>query len=55
MPFASKSQMRAAFGGYLGKEMKAKAEGWAHETPNITKLPDHKKKMDAVKKKADKL
>ena len=44
MPFKSKSQMKAAFGGYLGKEMKDKAEEWAHETPNISRLPEHKKK-----------
>ncbi len=35
--------MRAAFGGYLGKEMKGKAKTWARETPNIKKLPEHKK------------
>ena len=34
MPFRSESQMRAAFGGYLGKEMKDKAKQWADETPN---------------------
>lgn len=44
MPFKSKAQMRAAFGGYLGKEMKAKAKSWADETPNIKSLPAHKKK-----------
>lgn len=44
MPFESKSQMRAAFGGYLGPEMKAKAREWAHETPNIKALPQHAKK-----------
>ena len=44
MSFESKSQMRAAFGGYLGKEMKSKARTWAHETPNIKKLPMHKKR-----------
>ena len=41
MPFQSKAQQRAAFGGYLGPEMKAKAQEWAHETPNIKKLPEH--------------
>lgn len=40
MPFRSKKQMRAAFGGYLGSEMKAKASEWAHETPNIKALPE---------------
>lgn len=41
MSFKSKSQMRAAYGGYLGPEMKKKAPEWAHETPNIKKLPKH--------------
>lgn len=41
MPFKSKAQMRAAFGGYLGEEMKSKAEEWAHETPNRKSLPEH--------------
>jgi hypothetical protein len=41
MPFKSKAQMKAAFGGYLGPEMKSKAEGWAKETPNIKSLPEH--------------
>ena len=44
MPFRSKSQMRAAFGGYLGKEMKGKADEWAKETPNIGSLPLHRTK-----------
>jgi len=43
MPFESKSQMKAAFGGFLGSKMKSKAKEWAHETPNIKKLPEHKK------------
>ena len=42
MPFKSKSQMKAAFGGYLGSKMKKKAKTWAKETPNIKKLPEHK-------------
>lgn len=41
MPFKSKAQMRAAFGGYLGPEMKKKAKGWADETPNTKSLPKH--------------
>lgn len=41
--------MRAAFGGYLGKEMKKKARHWAEETPNIKNLP-RKKAMEEVKK-----
>lgn len=44
MPFQSKKQMRAAFGGYLGSEMKKKAKTWADETPNIGKLPERKSK-----------
>ncbi len=44
MPFKSKAQMKAAFGGYLGPEMKAKAKQWADETPNIGSLPYRKKK-----------
>lgn len=49
MPYKSKAQMRAAFSGRLGKEMKEKAEQWAKETPNIDRLPERvgkpKKKM----------
>ena len=42
MPFKSKAQARAAFGGALGSEMKQKAEQWAHETPGgIKSLPAH--------------
>lgn len=44
MPFQSKSQMRAAFGGYLGQEMKKKAKEFARATPNIAALPGHVKK-----------
>jgi len=44
MPFLSKVQMRAAFGGHLGPEMKKKARKWAHETKNIDDLPERKKK-----------
>ncbi len=44
MPFESKAQMKAAFGGYLGPEMKAKAKQWAKETPDIKSLPEHKSK-----------
>ena len=40
MPFKSKNQMKAAFGGYLGPEMKKKAKRWADETPNIASLPE---------------
>lgn len=48
MPFQSKAQMRAAFGGYLGKEMKGKAKQWADETPNIKNLPAHKNSTKAL-------
>lgn len=41
MPFKSKAQMRAAFGGHLGSEMKSKARDWAHETSNLKSLPYH--------------
>ena len=41
MPFKSKAQQRAAFGGYLGAEMKSKAETWERETPNAAELPEH--------------
>ena len=44
MPFKSKAQTRAAFGGYLGPQMKKKATKWAKETPNMKKLPQHVKK-----------
>ena len=43
MPFSSKSQMAAAFGGYLGAEMRKKATAWAKETPDIKNLPEHVK------------
>ena len=53
MPFKSKSQMKAAFGGYLGNEMKSKADTWAKETPNIKSLPEHVKSqvMGRMKRK----
>lgn len=41
MPFTSKAQARAAFSGALGREMKKKADSWAHETPGgIASLPE---------------
>lgn len=54
MPFKSKSQQRAAFGGYLGPEMKAKADTWAHETPDLKSLPEHvhSKSMKGLRKAA---
>lgn len=50
MPFQSKAQMRAAFGGYLGPEMKSKAKTWADETPNPKALPKHKHAVEGLKK-----
>lgn len=41
MPFDSKAQARAAFGGYLGPEMKAKAKDFADATPDMKALPEH--------------
>lgn len=41
MPFKSKAQARAAFGGYLGPEMKSKAPEFAHATKNMKTLPAH--------------
>jgi hypothetical protein len=52
MPFKSSSQMRAAFSGALGSEMKSKARTWAHETPDIKDLPD---KVSRAKESAKKL
>lgn len=40
MPFTSKRQQRAAFGGHIPGISKAKAREWAHETPNLKELPD---------------
>lgn len=54
MPFESKAQQRAAFGGYLGKEMKDKATTWAHETPNLKTLPEHASASKKGLKKAAK-
>jgi hypothetical protein len=50
MPFVSQAQMKAAFSGGLGPEMKAKAKGWAAETPDIKSLPVYagKKKRPVV-------
>ena len=41
MPFASKAQQRAAFGGFIGPEMKKKAKEFADATPNLKSLPQH--------------
>jgi hypothetical protein len=50
MPYQSKAQMRKFFSMESKGELpKGKAEEWAHETPNIKDLPEHKKKV--LKKK----
>jgi hypothetical protein len=43
MPFKSRAQMKAAFSGGLGAEMKKRATLWAKETPDIKQLPEHVK------------
>ena len=40
MPFQSKRQQRAAFGGYIPGISKEKAKEWAKETPSFKALPD---------------
>lgn len=50
MPFKSKAQMRAAFSGALGPEMKSKAQTWASETPAPKRLPEHVKKAAKPKR-----
>jgi len=42
--------MRGAFGGYLGSEMKSKADQWARETPDRKNLPEHKGDSKSPKK-----
>ena len=41
MPFKSKAQARAAFGGHIPGFSKEKAEEWSHKTKNMKKLPEH--------------
>lgn len=43
MPFKSQSQMRGAFSGAFGPQMKARAPMWASETQNPKALPDRVK------------
>ena len=43
MPFKSKAQQRLFFSGALPGVDKKKALEWAHETPSMKKLPEHKK------------
>jgi hypothetical protein len=45
MPFKSKAQMRWMFANH--PEM---AKRWAHETPDIKRLPDHE--TEAIRRKA---
>lgn len=40
MPFTSKRQQRAAFGGHIPGFSKERALEWAHETPDLKDLPD---------------
>jgi len=49
MPFKSLAQMRAAFSGALGSEMKHKAPQWAAETPNLKDLAEHVRKKKEKK------
>ena len=51
MPFVSRSQMKAAFSGALGPEMKKKASHWAHETKDIRNLPERKGMVTRAKGK----
>ena len=55
MPFKSRSQMKAAFSGALGKKMKAVAHDWAKETPDIKGLPEHVKPKGKVKPRRKKM
>ena len=49
MPFKSKAQARAAFGGYLGKEMQQKAPEFEDATPGgIKSLPTHVKNTSGI-------
>lgn len=41
MAWDSKAQMKAAYGGFLGPEMKRKAAEFSRATPNIKALPEH--------------
>lgn len=50
MPFKSQKQMKAAFAGVLGPEMKRKAKEWADKTPNIKGLPEKVKPKKKKKK-----
>lgn len=49
MPFQSKSQAAFMFANHpkMAKE-------WASKTPNMKKLPEHKAKSDAMKRRMEK-
>jgi len=49
-PFRSQAQEKAAFGGYLGPEMKSKAKQWASETDQKS-LPKQAKSRKPQRKK----
>ena len=46
MPFQSKAQQR-----YMFANMPATADRWAHETPDIKGLPQHKKQEPKKKRR----
>jgi len=49
-PFKSKAQMKKAFSGGMGEEMRKKAQQWADETSDIDKLPERiRKKKTPIK------
>ena len=51
MPYKSKAQERLFFAKEARGELpKGTAKEWAHETKNIKKLPEHKKKATKRKK-----
>ena len=52
MPFQSKSQERAAFGGYLGPQMKAKAAEWAAKTDQKS-LPERAKPKKRYRRRGE--
>lgn len=53
MPFKSRSQARFMFAAQARGDLKpGTAEEWAHATPSIKKLPDHK--GDSARKTASK-
>ena len=58
MPFRSLAQMRGAFSGKLGPEMKAHSKEWLAATKNAKDLPEHiipkKAKMEVIKKAVSK-